>query len=230
MGYTLPSKSSPAEQARALMASKDEIEAAIGEQGEILRTNNADMHTPLVDREGFPRADIDVWAVRTARVRVIELRNDLKEVRERLGKALEGVYERGKGTEEAKEEEAKEQKLRAFAKVNSVAPGSPAAEAGMQREDLVLKFGHLTSDAFTQSSLQPLAELVAANENKSISVLVRRAQATIALKLTPRQGWGGRGMLGCAAFPGVPSASHHIFSGVIFCLLLAHSQRSWCRI
>lgn len=34
------------------------------------------MHSPLVTLDGFPRNDIDVLAVRTARVRILELRND----------------------------------------------------------------------------------------------------------------------------------------------------------
>jgi 26S proteasome regulatory subunit N4 len=38
---------------------------------------------------------------------------------------------------------------------------------GMQREDLVVKFGHLTSQSFTSSSLQMLAELVVVSENVS---------------------------------------------------------------
>jgi hypothetical protein len=38
---------------------------------------------------------------------------------------------------------------------------------GMQREDLVVKFGHLTSRSFSSSSLQVLAELVAVSENVS---------------------------------------------------------------
>lgn len=36
---------------------------------------------------------------------------------------------------------------------------------GLQREDLVVKFGQLNHQSFTSSSLQPLADLVATNEN-----------------------------------------------------------------
>ncbi|VDC04434.1 unnamed protein product [Peniophora sp. CBMAI 1063] len=199
MGMTLPSENSAAEQARSLMARKDAIEAQIEDQGAIIRSHGADMQTPLVDREGFPRADIDVWAVRTARVRIIELRNDLSAVRGELAKALEKVYERKEEIPTASAPQ--EAQLLPFARVNTVAPGSPAAESGLQREDLVLKFGHLTKESFTQASLQPLAELVALNENKPIAMIVRRAGAMTALRLVPRQGWGGRGMLGCHLLP-----------------------------
>lgn len=45
------------------------------------------MHSPLVTLDGFPRNDIDVLAVRTARVRILELRNDCASPRWRLGLA-----------------------------------------------------------------------------------------------------------------------------------------------
>lgn len=48
------------------------------------------MDTPLVDREGFPRADIDVAGVRTARVQVIRLRNDLKAAQKAVSGRLHG--------------------------------------------------------------------------------------------------------------------------------------------
>ena len=60
------------------MSRKDAIEAEMEAQLSILQSNAVTIDTPLVDSEGFPRADIDVWAVRHARVRIIELRNDLK--------------------------------------------------------------------------------------------------------------------------------------------------------
>ncbi len=46
------------------------------------------MDTPLLDPQGFPRADVDVVSVRQARVKIIELRNDYKLVMDRIGAAL----------------------------------------------------------------------------------------------------------------------------------------------
>jgi len=205
MGYTLPSASDAADEARELMARKDAIEAEIAAQGEILHANDATMQTPLVDREGFPRADMDIWAVRTARVRIIELRNDLEAVRDALASVLARVYERKSDASAADADKGASVKkeMSPFAKVNSVAPGSPASDAGMQRDDMILKFGHLTHEHFNApgASLQPLAEVVSANEDKPISIIVRRGQISMALRLTPRQGWGGRGMLGCHILP-----------------------------
>ncbi|EIN12741.1 hypothetical protein PUNSTDRAFT_97583 [Punctularia strigosozonata HHB-11173 SS5] len=207
MGFTIPESTAPAEAARALMARKDGIEAEIEAQLSILAANgNATMNTPLVDREGFPRADLDVWAVRQARVRIIELRNDLRDIMDDIAKALAVVYAKAPPAPEPAEVAADASasagpELQPFARVDGVAPGSPAAAAGLQRDDLVLKFGTLTKSSFTTSSLQPLAQVVQANENRALMIKVLRQETTLVLSFTPRQGWGGRGMLGCHIVP-----------------------------
>jgi 26S proteasome non-ATPase regulatory subunit 9 len=135
MGFTLPSPTSPAEQARTLMTRKDEIEAEIEAQLSILKANSSSLHSPLVDAEGFPRADIDVYAVRASRVRIIELRNDLDAVMGAIGKALEGVYDPTAGevppsaSDPAAGTSGPGGLPQPFAKVDGVAPSSPAAEA-----------------------------------------------------------------------------------------------------
>lgn len=53
-----------------LMERRDQLERDLKEQQLILRQNDdVGMRAPLVDSEGFPRSDIDVYAVRYARVR-----------------------------------------------------------------------------------------------------------------------------------------------------------------
>jgi 26S proteasome non-ATPase regulatory subunit 9 len=128
MGFTLPNPESPAEQARALISQKDNIEAELETHISILKANNVTMQTPLVDPEGFPRADIDIYAVRGARVRIIELRNDLKSVMDAIAKALEGIYDPALAVPSAQESSSRSA-LKPFARVEAVAPGSPAAEA-----------------------------------------------------------------------------------------------------
>jgi hypothetical protein len=140
MGYMLPSPDSPSERARSLVARKDALEVELETQGSILKANNTDMRQPLVDREGFPRDDLDVWAVRHARVRIIELRNDLAALMDEIAKTLETVYRRSpppqdEGTSRSGtttstvSEETTISELLPFARVNGVAPGSPAADA-----------------------------------------------------------------------------------------------------
>ncbi|KAG6881224.1 hypothetical protein C0993_002307, partial [Termitomyces sp. T159_Od127] len=182
------------EQARALIEKKSSIEEQIEGQISILKANDSTMQTPLVDADGFPRADIDVYAVRSARVRIIELRNDLDAITNDIAKALETIYNPANVPKDL-ESGSSNAELRPFAKVNNVAPESPAAEAGLQRDDLILKFGSLDHYACS-SSLQPLAEVVSTNENKHIILKVLRSGQTVHLTLIPRNGWGGRGMLG----------------------------------
>ena len=159
------------------------------------------MNTPLVDHAGFPRADIDVIAVRTARVRIIELRNDLNAILDEVKLALERVHEvnaeeaRRKREESAMSvDEGSEEQLSPFARVDGVAPGSPAASAvraplhriyaytqpflaqGLQREDLILAFGSLTLSGLSSSvsptapsRLAPLAALASSHEDVRVS-------------------------------------------------------------
>jgi len=156
-----------AEQARALMQKKAIIEGEIEVQITILKANNCDMRSLLVDMEGFPRADIDIYAVRGARVRIIELRNDLASVIDSIAKALQGVYDPSLG-ETASPEAKPSTVLKPFAKVDGVAPSSPAMDAGLRQGDLIVKFGQLDGSSFTSTSMQSLADLVAASEDVSL--------------------------------------------------------------
>ena len=117
------------EKARGLMARKDVLELELETQLSILKAENVTMQTPLVDPEGFPRADIDVWAIRTARVKIIELRNDLRDIVDAIGKVLEGVYDPSISTVDSSRNERVQDAPKPFSKVDSVAPGSPASEA-----------------------------------------------------------------------------------------------------
>lgn len=77
----------------------------------------------------------DIYQVRGARVQIIRLRNDLKTISDDIAKALEAVYDPSNAAAESSipaevdppaEEESHP---KPFAKVDGVAPGSPAAEA-----------------------------------------------------------------------------------------------------
>jgi 26S proteasome non-ATPase regulatory subunit 9 len=204
MGYQLPSPpNAAAEHARSLITKKDTIQQEMEAQLAILTSNSCTIQTALIDAQGFPRADIDVFAVRHARVRIIELRNDLAAIMDEIAKALENVY---RPDETAKititREPDSDTELRPFARVDGIAPRSPAAECGLMPGDAILRFGHLTSKSFASNSLQPIAELVASHENRPVEMLIRRTSNTpITLSFIPRQGWGGRGMLGCHIVP-----------------------------
>lgn len=67
------------------LAIDDEMEA----HANVLKSNNATMTSRLVDAGGFPIASIDIVAVRTARARLIALRNDREDIEQQLRQLLE---------------------------------------------------------------------------------------------------------------------------------------------
>ena len=62
-----------------------------------------------------------------------------------------------------------------------------------------MKFG--TCYAHNHQKMTRLAEVVQSSEGRQIDVIVLRAEERIGIRLTPRTGWGGRGMLGCHLLP-----------------------------
>jgi len=52
------------------------------------------MDKPLVDSEGFPRADIDVYQVRDARHKVACLRNDAADLLNQIESSLHAIHAR----------------------------------------------------------------------------------------------------------------------------------------
>jgi 26S proteasome non-ATPase regulatory subunit 9 len=134
---------------------KKSIEEELEIYMNVIKTQGTDMTSPLVDRDGFPRGDIDVAGVRTARSRVHRLRNDLNHVRDAIASALQVVYARPSEAtveEVVSSSEKTDVGPRAFALVNGVAPGSPAEEA-------VSKQTNDASIVFKTSILTPFLEL-----------------------------------------------------------------------
>jgi len=148
------------------------------------------MNTPLLTRDGFPRADIDVaqskslyvtsscspltGTVRTTRARIIYLRNDYKEL---MGIIEKHLHEHFASLEEGAEGPAasfETSELRdsipetldqPFAKVNSVVENSPAETAGLRSGDLIRNFGYVNRG--NHDNLRKVAECVQGNEGVS---------------------------------------------------------------
>ena len=97
-----------------------------------------------------------------------------------------------------------------FAIIDEVSPNSPASEAGLIENDVIIRFGDINST--NHREFRAIAELVqlTASENKSITVTVRRKTMELGgvvevikteiVELKPRT-WGGRGLLGCHIRP-----------------------------
>ena len=87
---------------------------------------------------------------------------------------------------------------KAFAIVDEILDGSPAATANIHDGDELLQFGLVTSA--TNDSLNALPAVVRDHVHRPIACVVRRKGELINVVLVPKP-WGGRGLLGCHFTP-----------------------------
>ncbi|SPO27009.1 related to 26S proteasome non-ATPase regulatory subunit 9 [Ustilago trichophora] len=189
-------------EAMSLLDLQKQLDADITRHMAVLTSNGVNMQTPLIDAQGFPLANKDLMVIRTARQRINILRNDSKAVRDRVSKLLELAINGDAMPQPAvRTETKKEEQLKAFARVNSVAETSPAQTAGLQQGDQILRFGSVTAES--PKGLAALAAPGVVVDGTSIQLLVQREGGTqaVALTLVPRANWGGRGLLGCHLLP-----------------------------
>ncbi|KAK1935394.1 26S proteasome non-ATPase regulatory subunit 9 [Phytophthora citrophthora] len=210
---------------QAKEAIEEEIDAVVGE---LTSGGNPGVNGPLVDAEGFPRADIDVYRVRQLRHTLALKQTDHQLTMKKIETLLPRVFEAKSSKIQAKEVEnpvektpvsdatermqqletewkqklhevkPEERDLLPFAVVDSVQSESPAEMAGLQSQDQVLRFG--TADASNHRELAAVRDIVQRNIGSGIRVLVRRQTEILALELTP-QTWRGPGVLGCLLQP-----------------------------
>nr|XP_006640292.1 PREDICTED: 26S proteasome non-ATPase regulatory subunit 9 [Lepisosteus oculatus] len=189
-----------------LVKKKDEIEEQIKAYYDVLEDQKGvGMDGPLVDVEGYPRADVDVFQVRTARHNISCLQNDHKAIMLEIEEALHQLHAREKAKRAWDEAEAREEAMeqarsppQPFARVDAITPGSPASLAGLHVGDEIVEFGSVNSVNF--QNLQNIAMVVQHSEGKPLSITVIRSGQTVHLGLTPQR-WSGRGLLGCNIVP-----------------------------
>ncbi|XP_034647284.1 26S proteasome non-ATPase regulatory subunit 9 isoform X1 [Trachemys scripta elegans] len=189
-----------------LVRRKDELEAQIKACYAVLEgQKGVGMNEPLVDAEGYPRADVDVYQVRAARHNIICLQNDHKALMLQVEKALHQLHAREKEKQAKDEAEAQAEAMnqnqslpQPFARVNAVTPGSPASISGLQVDDEIIEFGSVDTHNF--QTLQNIATVVQHSEGKPLSVTVIRGGKKLHLGLTPKH-WAGKGLLGCNILP-----------------------------
>ncbi|CAF1067320.1 unnamed protein product [Adineta steineri] len=192
-----------------LVKQKDDIEKELNELADELKTqNNVGMTEALVDKEGYPRNDIDLVRVRHIRQRVICLQNDHKALMKQIEDGLIQIHENNANnpsntTVSATTTAPSNTNLpnkEPFLRVDIVSNHSPAETAGLHVGDLVCRIGTIRKDNFR--TMQDVASLVNNSENRSITLLVQRAntneQQTVTL--IPKQ-WFGNGLLGCKLTP-----------------------------
>lgn len=165
---------------------------------------HANMQTPLLTPDGFPRSDIDVVSIRLIRTKVIRLRNDHRAVLQLL--ELQLVQQLGADrlqnenlTQEPREPAASSRYTIPYARASEIAPGSPALLAGLREGDEIVLFGHV--HAGNHGRLLEITAVVQRNVDRKVAVTVVRNGNQQVVELTPTNNWGGRGLLGCRVVP-----------------------------
>ncbi|XP_059374127.1 26S proteasome non-ATPase regulatory subunit 9-like [Carassius carassius] len=188
---------------RLLIKRKDDIEEQIKAYSDMLKTEGVGMDAPLVDVEGFPHADVDLYKVRTARHNISCLQNDHKAIMVEIEEALHKLHAsaRIKPEKDERKMEATEEAVSLsdpFALLDAVTQGSPAFQAGLRVGDEIIEFGSVNTQNFR--NLHDVASVVQHSEGKSLRVGLLRSGQEMHLNLTPKQ-WSGRGLLGCNLVP-----------------------------
>ncbi|XP_030273463.1 26S proteasome non-ATPase regulatory subunit 9 [Sparus aurata] len=193
------------EDVQNLVKKKDEIEEQIKAYYDVLEDQGVGVEEPLIDEEGFPRSDVNLYQIRTARHNISCLQNDHKAIMVEIEEALHKLHAREKAKREQDETEAQEEAMEQqvtlpppFARVDAVTQGSPACGAGLRVGDEVIEFGSVNTGNF--QNLQNIASVVQHSEGKPLRVTVIRDGQKAQMSLTPQR-WSGRGLLGCNIVP-----------------------------
>ncbi|KAD3067999.1 hypothetical protein E3N88_35879 [Mikania micrantha] len=159
---------------------------------------------------GFPRSDIDIPVIQADRHRLAVLRNDYKDITEKISENIELLHssklplksstsvDSGSNSQGVVGISSSMNAMdvnvsRPFAMVDEISEESPAAEDGLQLGDQIVKFGKVE---FGDNLLTKLASEAQMNQGLPVPMLVMRQGALINLTVTPRT-WRGRGLLGC---------------------------------
>mmetsp|Transcript_38606 Transcript_38606/g.83942 ORF Transcript_38606/g.83942 Transcript_38606/m.83942 type:complete len:223 (+) Transcript_38606:128-796(+) len=210
---------------KALMAERTALEAEMNEIiARLTAPGGAGLTESLVDKEGFPRADVDVHQARISRNRLAVLKNDHKDLSARLEQGLLALHAsasnsgtrspvepqtvdsaadnvRSRPTNvaaEPMEEDTPVPSASAFAMIDEVTSGSPAADDGLLVGDLVVQFGEVRHSG--GGELARVAQALQQNVGSAMQVVVQRQGLPCTLSVTPRP-WAGRGYLGCHMRP-----------------------------
>ncbi|KAK2902062.1 26S proteasome non-ATPase regulatory subunit 9 isoform X1 [Channa argus] len=190
---------------KILIKKKDEIEEQIKAYYDVLEDQGVGVEGPLVDAEGFPRADVNLYQIRTARHNISCLQNDHKSIMTEIEEALHKLHAREKAKREHHDAEMQQGAMEKqvslpspFARVDAVTHGSPASGAGLRVGDELIEFGSVNTENF--QNLQNIAAVVQHSEGKPLRVTVLREGQKTQMSLTPQQ-WSGRGLLGCNIVP-----------------------------
>jgi 26S proteasome non-ATPase regulatory subunit 9 len=202
------------EEVSELIAQRDRIETEITELVNYLTgPGMPGLAESLIDEEGFPLPNLDLYRIRESRQRFNRLNNDYTDLMNKIEQGLHRLHS------EAPEQEQEgprgrvahaepigvttEREVRPFAKISEVSEASPASSAGIRPEDRVVSFGPINFTSHEE--LTALGRFVRENENHDVAMVVQRINAVnqmevVSLTVRPQQ-WHGQGLLGCRFLP-----------------------------
>jgi len=173
---------------------------------------------PLIDKDGFPRADVDIYKAREHRHRIACLQTDHKAVMKEVEQGLYAYHQSVKTSGGSSSHMPMPAQPRPpptipaapvaaaakapFALIDDVSPASPALAAGLKVGHRVLSIGTIDADIIRDRGMSALGEVVAAHEGRQleVQVLPEGEARPLTLQLTPAR-WSGRGLLGCHLQP-----------------------------
>eukprot|EP01038_Epipyxis_sp_PR26KG_P004253 gene4253-6032_t len=167
---------------------------------------------PLIDDEGFPRGDIDIYDVINKRRRLKEISNDHKALMKRIEAVVAELFQSQSNINmnSAIIQQTINSSLpqivstsqpiskRIIAKIDEILEGSPAYSAGLKNGDELYSFGHI--DNLEGNMLQQIPKLVGDSVGKPIPLSIRRDGEAMQIDIIPCT-WSGRGLLGCRLLP-----------------------------
>lgn len=199
----MPLSASPRELLRELTSKRDNLETEADAIRSELESHGPHgeapmgIKGPLVDPEGYPRADVDVHRARLLRHRLACIQTDhkqiMKQIEELLPQLLKNTSEASTSAPSSSHSADSNERSAPFAKIGNVRSGSPADVAGLRADDEIVSFGDATS-------LNDVKEYTMSHLNESFAVLVVSRREEKTLHITP-QAWSGEGVLGCSFLP-----------------------------
>lgn len=186
-----------------IVATKELIESQLQLLFDILSNKyRAELDTPLVTPDGFPRSDIDVVSIRLIRIKIIRLRNDNKQLLKLLEIKLIEQFESIKGNEivdTSSQIESTSYNL-PFALIKQVIPQGPAYTSGLREGDTIVLFDN-DIHFHNHENLSQLGKRVKSKVHQDIPIVIFRGSGKLDLILKPTDNWSGQGLLGCHVVP-----------------------------
>eukprot|EP00397_Hematodinium_sp_SG-2012_P052305 GEMP01061772.1.p1 GENE.GEMP01061772.1~~GEMP01061772.1.p1 ORF type:complete len:217 (+),score=40.91 GEMP01061772.1:43-693(+) len=207
------------EEMKGLMEQKEALEKKIEDLTAFLTgPGMPGVRGGLLDEEGFPRADLDLYSIRSSRQSLAIAQTDHTELMKIIEKNLWSIHEKSRiavpralkdpisPVPERRESVGQVQQpmvetTNAFALIDEVNSDSPAIAAGFAVGDTVVSFGGICREGrTTQECFQEIQQLVPRSVDTPVPVIIRRGLLEMTISVTPKP-WAGRGLLGCHLAP-----------------------------